>query len=190
MTSPWPTQVDDLEFRTPTEADIEQVVAFRNLPEVNRFMLRTFVEPDTLRAELRTLPESTTEFSCVVTRGETVVAMAFLSTGDGSGQPGMPTGTEGVIGYIVRPEYWGQRIVTRAVGELLRAGFENLGLRRISATCAAANVGSARALAGAGMRRERHGIADEWYADLGWSDSFSYALLADEWRELRRSRTP
>ncbi len=108
--------------------------------------------------------------------------MAFLDAVDGTGQPGRPRGTEGVIGYIVRPDRWRQGIATTIVPELLRAGFESLGLRRITAACTAANIASVRALEHAGMRRERHGIADEWHTELGWVDSFGYALLAEEWR--------
>ncbi|MFC4140093.1 MULTISPECIES: GNAT family N-acetyltransferase [unclassified Microbacterium] len=182
MHSPWPVSVGDLELRTPTPGDIDQVVAFRNLPEANRFMIRTSVDPDQLRSELAALATSTNDYSCVVARDEEVVAIGFLDIVDGIGQPGRPTGTEGVIGYIVRPGHWGQGIASAVVPELLRAGFDGLGLRRITAACTAANTASARALARAGMRRERHGIADEWHAELGWTDSFGFALLAAEWR--------
>lgn len=182
MHSPWPSSVGDLEFRTPTPADVAQVMAFRNLPEANRFMIRTSVDPVQLRSELEALANSTTDFSCVVARGDEVVAIGFLDIVDGIGQPGVPSGTDGVIGYMVHPARWGQGIASSLVPELLRAGFETLGLRRITAACTAANIASARALERAGMRRERHGIADEWHAELGWTDSYGYALLANEWR--------
>lgn len=181
MTSPWPVSVGDLEFRTPNESDIDQIISFRNLPEVNRFMIRTSVDPHLLRAELTGIADSTTDFSCAVAHGAEVVAIAFLEIVDGTGQPGMPVGTEAVIGYIVRPEFWGQGIASAIVPELLRAGFNRLGLRRISATCTAANIASGRAMANAGMRLERRGAADEWHAELGWTDSLGFALLADEW---------
>lgn len=189
MQSPWPASVGDLEFRTPTPADVEQVVAFRNLPAVNRYMIRTSVDPQRLRSELAGLATSANDFSCVVARGEHVVAVGFLDVVDGTGQPDKPLGTEGLIGYIVHPEHWGQGIASAIVPELLRAGFDRLGLRRITAACTAANTASARALARAGMRRERHGIADEWHAELGWTDSFGYALLADEWRIPRHAES-
>jgi hypothetical protein len=32
------------------------------------------------------------------------------------------------------------------------------------------------------MRREKHGVADEWHSELGWVDSYGYAILAEEWR--------
>ena len=49
------------------------------------------------------MPTSDTDFSCVAEVEGAVVAMGFLEVVDGQGQPGMPMGTEGVIGYIVEP---------------------------------------------------------------------------------------
>jgi RimJ/RimL family protein N-acetyltransferase len=182
LPSPWPRAVGDLTLRIPTAPDIEQVVAFRNLPDVNRFMIRTSVDPAALRDELSRIETSMTDFSCVAVRDETVVALGFLDIVDGVGQPGMPAATQGSIGYIVHPEYWSQGIASALVPALLGAAFDTLGLRRVSAACTAANVASARAMEGAGMRREKHGVADEWHSELGWVDSYGYAILAEEWR--------
>ena len=33
-----------------------------------------------------------------------------------------------------------------------------------------------------GMRREQHGVADSFHAELGWVDGFTYGILAEEWR--------
>jgi len=104
--SPWPSSVGDLEFRTPTPAGVAQVVTFRNLPEANRFMIRTSVDPDRLRSEVEALASSMTDFSCVVGRGEEVVVIGFLDIVDGVGQPGRPPGTEGVIGYALLADEW------------------------------------------------------------------------------------
>jgi RimJ/RimL family protein N-acetyltransferase len=34
-----------------------------------------------------------------------------------------------------------------------------------------------------GMRREQHGVKDSFHTELGWVDGYTYALLAEEWRE-------
>ena len=49
--SPWPLRVDGLLFREAVEADIVVLQSFRNDPGVNRFMVRTYVEPDDLCRE-------------------------------------------------------------------------------------------------------------------------------------------
>jgi RimJ/RimL family protein N-acetyltransferase len=38
-----------------------------------------------------------------------------------------------------------------------------------------------------GMRREQHGVADSFHAELGWVDGFEYAILAEEWVQRRRT---
>ena len=33
------------------------------------------------------------------------------------------------------------------------------------------------------MRREQHGVQDSWHAELGWVDGYTYAILAEDWRD-------
>ena len=44
-------RVGSLLLREATAADIERLLSFRNDPVVNRFMIRTSVEPETFRQE-------------------------------------------------------------------------------------------------------------------------------------------
>lgn len=184
LPSPWPIRIDDLVFRDPVEADVEALQSFRNDPRVNHFMVRTHVDPDELRREWLAVPDSPTEFSCVVERDGQVVAMGFLDVVDGPGQPGAPAGTDGLIGYIVDPRFAGQGIGTATARALLRAAFDDLGLRRVTAAAYADNPGSVGILERAGMRRERLSRQALWHAELGWLDEVGYALLAEEWAAL------
>ncbi|HET6626392.1 MAG TPA: GNAT family protein [Nocardioidaceae bacterium] len=181
---PWPMRVGDLLLREARESDIEQLLSFRNDPGVNRFMLRTSVDPDTFRQEWLAVPTSDTDFSCVAEVDGTVVAMGFLDVVDGMGQPGMPQRTEGVIGYLVEPGSAGKGVATGVARGLLAAAFDRLGLRRVTAGCNADNPASARVLEKAGMRREQDGIEVSWHAELGWVDGYQYAILAREWRAM------
>ena len=181
--TPWPIRVDDLLFREAVESDIESLLSFRNDPGVNHFMVRTHVEPDELRRDWLAVPESPTEFSCVVERDGRVVAMAFLDIDDGPGQPGAPEGTDGLIGYIVDPQHARQGIGGTTARVLLRAAFDGLGLRRVTAAAYADNPASVRILEGAGMRRERYSRQALWHAELGWLDEVGYAILAEEWAD-------
>jgi RimJ/RimL family protein N-acetyltransferase len=184
--SPWPLRIGDLLFREATEADLEALLSFRNDPDVNRFMVRTHVDPDELRREVLAVPDSPTDYSCVVERQGEVVAIGFLDVVDGSGQPGHPTGTDGLIGYIVRPEAAGQGVGGATARALLQAAFEGLGLRRVTAGANLDNVASVRVLERAGMRRERHAVKALWHHELGWLDEVEYAMLDEEWA----ARTP
>ncbi|HKX65868.1 MAG TPA: GNAT family protein [Intrasporangium sp.] len=179
--SPWPMVLDGLLFREAVESDLDALVSFRNDPGVNHFMVRTYVDPDDLHREWLAVPSSPTDYSCVVERDGQVVAMGFLEIVDGAGQPGHPTGTEGVIGYIVDPRAAGQGIGTVTARALLRAAFDGLHLRRVTAAANADNLASVGVLERAGMRRERHALKALWHRERGWLDEVGYALLDDEW---------
>lgn len=183
-TRPWPTRVGSLLLRDARADDIKPLLAVRNDPGVNRFMLRTHVDPETFRQEWLAVPGSETDFSCVAEFDGQVVAMGFLDVVDGMGQPGMPKLTEGAIGYIVNPAFGGRGFGSDLARGLLAAAFQGLGLRRVTAGCNADNPASVRVLEKAGMRREQHGVEDSWHADLGWVDGYQYALLEREWHAL------
>ena len=180
--SPWPMRVGPLLLREARESDIEQLLALRNDPAVNRFMIRTSVDPEVFRQEWLAVPTSDTDFSCLAELDGAIVAMGFLDVVDGMGQPGMPPRTEGAIGYIVEPGSTGKGVAIDLAVGLLSAAFDHLGLRRVTAGCNADNPASARVLEKAGMRREQHGIEDSWHAELGWVDGYQYAILAREWQ--------
>jgi RimJ/RimL family protein N-acetyltransferase len=180
--SPWPLRSGAVLLRDAAADDVEQLLSFRNDPDVNRFMIRTSVEADTFRDDWLAVPTSDRDFSCVAELDGDVAAMGFLEVVDGMGQPGMPTGTEGLIGYIVDPAFAGRGVASDLACGLLAAAFDHLGLRRVTAGCNADNAASVRVLEKAGMRREQHGVQDSWHAELGWVDGYQYALLADEWR--------
>ena len=189
LPTPWPTRVGDLLLREPGAGDLDAVLAFRNDTDVNRFMVRTHVDATELRREWAAIPQSDTDWWCGAERGGEVVAVGFLDVVDGSGQPGHPTGTDGVIGYIVRPGMAGQGIASATATALLRAAFEVLGLRRVTARANADNHASVRVLEKAGMRRERCAVEALWHQELGRLDEVEYALLAHEWPQASGARS-
>jgi [ribosomal protein S5]-alanine N-acetyltransferase len=78
-------------------------------------------------------------------------------------------GDRGVLCYVFARPSWGNGYATEAASALLRYGFDELGLRTISATCDPDNTGSAAVLEKIGMRREgrlRHSV----YAREAWHD--------------------
>ena len=84
-------------------------------------------------------------------------------------------------GWVLHPAYAGHGLATEAVAELLRACFEDLGLRRVVAQCFADNEASWRLMERVGMRREAHS-RESLHRTRGWIDGLGYAVLADEWR--------
>lgn len=89
--------------------------------------------------------------------------------------------TEAEIGWALDPAVQGIGLGTEVAAELLAICFGDLGLHRVIAVCFAANTASWRIMEKIGMRREAHFQADSLHRDGGWQDSFSYAMLAEEW---------
>ena len=186
MTRPelWPRRTERLELRPPTEADLDGVLAWRNSPEVTRWLLRTVVDPVAYRESWRSGADDPLDHAAVaVSRDGSVVGTVSLEVRDGMGQgPGSPAvRSEGLLGYLLDPAHHGRGYATEMVRAALELAFGDLGLRRVTAGCFADNVASWRVLQKVGMRREQHGIRDSWHAELGWVDGFTYAVLTDEW---------
>ncbi|HYJ79103.1 MAG TPA: GNAT family N-acetyltransferase [Longimicrobiaceae bacterium] len=88
---------------------------------------------------------------------------------------------EADIGYELDPEHWGRGYASELAAALLRFGFTELGLHRITAHCVADNVGSARVLEKVGMRQEGRLRESEWMQGRWW-DRLLFGILAHEWR--------
>ena len=85
------------------------------------------------------------------------------------------------IGYVFNARFHGRGYATEAVTEILRIGFEEAGLHRITANADARNAASVRVMERAGMRREAHFVQGS-YEKGEWVDEVEYGILADEWR--------
>ena len=186
MTRPelWPRHTDRLELRPPTGADVDAVLAWRNQPDVTRWLLRTHVDPTAFKEAWRAGADDPLDHGVVALHGGAVVGTLSLEVVDGMGQgPDSPArGSEGLLGYLVDPAHHRRGYATELVRAALDLAFGDLGLRRVTAGCFADNIGSWRVMEKAGMRREQHGIRDSWHAEHGWVDGFTYAVLADERR--------
>ena len=88
---------------------------------------------------------------------------------------------QGEIGWSLHPDAQGKGYATEAAREMLRLGFEDLGLHRIIAECDPRNDASIRLMERLGMRREADFRDAMWLKDE-WVGSTVYAILEDEWR--------
>jgi [ribosomal protein S5]-alanine N-acetyltransferase len=78
---------------------------------------------------------------------------------------------QGMLGYVLARNSWGNGYATEAAAALLRFGFDELGLQTISATCDPNNSTSAAVLKKIGMRQEAYlprqvAKGDEWHDRL------------------------
>ncbi|MBO0847551.1 MAG: GNAT family N-acetyltransferase [Nocardioides sp.] len=90
------------------------------------------------------------------------------------------------IGYWAHPDARGRGVVTRAMSEVVRYAFEDLGVRRVMAGAAVDNAASRRVIEANGLTEwgtERLGtVVRSGRADIVW-----YDVLVEEWRTSRRS---
>jgi ribosomal-protein-alanine N-acetyltransferase len=82
----------------------------------------------------------------------------------------------GEIGYVLGRRWWGQGYATEAAGLLVRFGFENLGLHKVTATCHPDNTGSARVLTKVGMSPEGH-LRDHVLVRGQWQDRLLFGIV-------------
>ncbi|MFB9852714.1 GNAT family N-acetyltransferase [Micromonospora andamanensis] len=181
-------RTERLELRPVRDEDIDRILEYRNLPEVTRWLLRTVVDPVSFRAAWQRAAKAPDDHSVAVVLDGTVIGTVSLDVVDGMGQPGLPARTEAELGYIFDPAYGGRGYATEAATAMVAYAFDRLGVRRITAGCFADNLASVRLLEKIGMRREQHGVGDSWHAELGWVDGYTYALLAETWRQGRTSQ--
>ena len=179
----WPVRTERLVLRPADSADLEATWRIRRLESVGRWITgapktledyrRRFEDPEWLAKAL------------VVELDREVIGDLMVDIGDAWAQAEVADRARGVqadLGWCVHPEVGGRGFATEAVREVLRICFEDLGLRRVTAECFAANEASWRLMERIGMRREVHTVRDSLHRTDGWLDGFGYALLADEWR--------
>ena len=91
---------------------------------------------------------------------------------------------QGEIGWSIHPDVQGRGLATEAAAELLRLGFEELGLHRIQAEADSRNQPSRRVMEKLGMRCEAEFVEAELFKGE-WAGDVIYAILESEWRARR-----
>jgi len=121
----------------------------------------------------------------VVERGGALIGDLMIKVADAWAPLDMASRARGVqaeLGWSLRPEETGKGYATEAVEAVLRICFDDLGLRRVTASCFTANTASYRLMERVGMRREARTMKDALHTSGEWMDGYTYALLAEEWR--------
>ena len=175
-----------LVIRPPEASDAARTWAYRRVDSVSEWLTgrsasleeytERFFEPK--RLSVTTIVELASD--------ATVVGDLMIRVQDAWSQAGVreqAARKEAELGWCLDPDHTGQGYATEAVREVLRYCFEDLGIHRVIAICFTANEPSWRLMERVGMRREAHSVADGLHETKGWMDSYTYAILADEWRD-------
>ena len=179
----WPLRTERLLLRPAVDEDTESTWRFRRLETVSRWLTRA---PGSL-AEYRsqfTEPASLAK-SLVIELDGAVIGDLMVAVGDGWAQAEVldrASAVQADLGWVLHPEFHGHGLATEAVEEVLRVCFVDLGLRRVTAGCFAANEASWRLMERVGLRREVHTLRESLHRTGEWLDGLGYALLSEEWR--------
>lgn len=183
----WPLRTERLTIRRATTADAEPTWEFRRLEPVGRWLTRLPASLEDYRSQFED-PERLASTLVVELDGE-VIGDLMLKIEDAWTQAEVAEQGKGVqaeLGWVLHPDHTGRGYAREAVRELIRLCFEDLGLRRLTANCFAANKASWRLMERLGMRRELYAVRESLHRSGEWLDGAGYALLADEWDPERR----
>jgi len=87
------------------------------------------------------------------------------------------------LGYWIAPPLWGRGLMTEAAQAVVRCGFEQIGLHKVTVGCIAENVGSRRVIEKLGFRPVGR-LEDDVWRDGRWWSVLRYELTASEWSDV------
>lgn len=185
----YPLRTARLDLRPYETSDLDHLRAMYAREDVNRYLYSEAMAEDELLAYL----EKKVARRALAGQGTGINLLGVLrATGDVIGDVNLVWVSEehrtGEVGFVLKPEFTGRGYATEMAAEMLRVGFDELGLHRVIGRLDARNEASARVLERLGMRREALLVDNEWVKGE-WTSELDYALLADEWATSPVSRS-
>ncbi|SDD17346.1 GNAT family N-acetyltransferase [Actinokineospora iranica] len=180
----YPIKTRRLALRPYAADDLDALFAIESRADVCKYL---YWEPRT-RAEVAADLERRMATTTLENEGDALrLAVTLLDTGELIGGVMLAwrsvEHSGGEIGFVLHPDHHGRGYAGEAAVQLLRLGFEDLGLHRVFARLDAANRPSGRLLERLGMRFEGRFRENE-FVKGAWTDEAVYAMLAHEWRDL------
>lgn len=182
----YPIRTERLLLRPLTAADAGAILAYRGREDVCRYVPFEPMRPEDIAKRL----EGQWARTELTDAGQALILGAeVIETGQLAGDVMLfwhsRVHGRGEIGYVFNPDLSGHGYATEAAAELLRLGFEELGLHRVVAALDERNDASARLARRLGMRQEARLVENEMFKGE-WSTELDFAMLADEWRARTR----
>jgi RimJ/RimL family protein N-acetyltransferase len=177
---PLPVHTDRLVLRAHEPADAERLFGYYSDPRVALHLLTPPLDRRGAEAEIRRrLSRHAGEGRppiltlAIEHEGEMVGDLILMLQG--------PSCSQAEVGWVLDPRAAGRGIATEAARALVDLAFDHYGVHRVWAQLDARNERSAALCERLGMRRESHKLRDFW-SKGEWTDSYEYAVLAEEWR--------
>jgi RimJ/RimL family protein N-acetyltransferase len=186
----YPVRSARLLLRPLTEADVADLVEYRSIPEVCRYVpfepqsaedvivrINGVWRPQALEQE----DDSITLAAELLGTGKVIgdLMVRWVSAEHGCGE----------IGYVFSPAYSGRGYAAEAAHAGLHLAFDDFGWHRVIARVDARNSASARLATRLGMRQEAHLLENEWFKGE-WTDELDFAMLTQEWPSRKLAGCP
>lgn len=177
----YPVRTARLGLRPLGDLDTDDLLAYRSLEEVCRFVP---FEP-TDRVGIAERLATSWSRRAIEAEGEgLILGVELAETGRVIGDVMLFFASAehrcGEVGWVFHPGHSGHGYATEAAHAVLHLAFDHLGLHRVTARVDARNASSLRLAERLGMRREAHLVENEWFKGA-WSDEIVLALLEREW---------
>jgi RimJ/RimL family protein N-acetyltransferase len=183
MTSPvLPIETERLLLRTFDPSDLEAVMAYHALPEVQRYL--DWKARD--RIEVKTALTAMCREVALNRPGDTL-SLAVERQHDGAmiGQVSLrwhdATAAQAELRFVFSPAFRRQGYAAEAARAAISLGFAEFRFHRVFARCDARNQASARLLKGLGMRLEAH-YREHALFQGEWDEELHFAVLDREWQ--------
>jgi RimJ/RimL family protein N-acetyltransferase len=178
-----PIETDRLTLRRYLDTDYDDLLGLQSRPDVARFLLHGPRTPEQVKESLAV---RLTDVPMDTDGQALTVAVILRETGQHVGEVTLfvhkAEHRTGEIGFVFHPEFHGRGFAAEASIEVLRLGFDELGMHRIIGRLDARNTASANLLRRLGLRQEAHFVQNEFLKGE-WTDELVFALLADEWNK-------
>ena len=168
-------ETERLLLRRVNNNDIKEVLALRSNPETMKYIPRPLVKNDDEALEhiamIETKIENNEGINWAITLKDNPKLIGVIGH-----YRIKPEHYRSEIGYMILPEFNGKGIVTEAVQEVVKYGFEAMQLHSIEAVIDPDNIASAKVLEKNNFVKEAHLKENEFY-DGRFYDSVIYSLL-------------
>jgi RimJ/RimL family protein N-acetyltransferase len=163
-------------------SDLDDVLAYYSLPEVQRYLDWKARDKTEAKAAFEAMRKQKR-----LTRPGEILTLAIVRKTDGAvmGHVSLrwtdATAGQGEIRFAVAPVYRRHGYCDEAVRAVLDLGFDEFKLHRIFAVTAGDNEASARLLKSIGMRLEAH-YREHALFQGEWDEELHFAILSREWK--------
>lgn len=178
----YPVHTERLTLRPHRADDLDDLLRFHSDPEVVRYTPWPVRDRAATAAALKAKidqgvlsePGQWLVLAVELTESSTVIGEVLLKWASAEHR-------QGELGFAFAREHHGRGLAAEAAREMLRLGFGELGLHRISAVCIEENTSSAHLLQRLGFIRQAR-LVDSVHFKGRWATQLLYGLTEDDWR--------